>query len=128
MSYISVGSILNDRNIDMTTASEAELRDALYAAFEKDLSLGLQCLIEDINAFKQSGETYMATRDPNSPEGKQIIRLVGADIPRSIIEEKHEVTLGLYNCCKTVVGKPGHKLAMTALDQIRFQDPALANC
>lgn len=127
MTFPSVNRIMSERGLDLQTAPDADLRDVLYAAFEADLPLGLKCITDDIAAHKKTGELNVVTRDPNSPEGKQVARLLGADIPRSILEEKFDVKLGFYNCCTDVVGNE-EQMKMSARDQIRYQDPTLANC
>lgn len=118
MSYPSVAGI-NAR--DMVPQ---EQEDTLWCAFNTDLPLGIAFLTNQAEKVKTTGERDLISEDPNSPLGKQIIRLVGTDIARGIVERRLGVAFGLYNCCISVCAPDESELNMTMLEQIEFQNGA----
>ena len=97
MSYPSI------KNVDPNTLTEQEREKALFAAFHADLPLGMAAIELDVTEVKSNGNRKLVPEDPNSPLGKQIIRLLGTDVARGILERHHGVAFGLYNCCGRVV-------------------------
>jgi hypothetical protein len=121
MSYPSI------KNVDPDTLTERERESALLAAFRHDLPLGMAAIEKDAREVKRSGIRKLVPEDPNSPLGKQIIRLLGTDIARSILEQHYGVAFGLYNCCGRVVAADRESLAMTTTEQIKLQNGVLAS-
>lgn len=116
MSYPSVAGI-NAR--DMVPE---EQEDTLWCAFNTDLPLGVKFLTEQAARVKSTGKRDLISEDPNSPLGKQIIRLIGTDIARGIVEKRLGTSFGLYNCCISVCAPDKASLDMTALEQLEFQN------
>lgn len=126
MSYPSINEIMKRRGINPETASETDLKGALWEAFETNLPLGVAYLRNVAAKVKEGGKRILQPEDPNSPLGKQLIRLVGTDVARNICQAELGVSLALYNCCG-VVGAPSEMdLAMTVQEQIALQDGTLA--
>ncbi len=121
MSYPSI------RNIDPDALTERERENALLAAFREDLPLGMTAIESDVREVKQSRIRKLVPEDPNSPLGKQIIRLLGTDVARGILERHHGVAFGLYNCCGRVVAPDRESLAMSTTEQIKLQNGVLAS-
>lgn len=121
MSYPSIGKV------DPRILSEQERELALLAAFQADLPLGMAAIATDVREVKQTGERKLVPEDPNSPLGKQIIRLLGTDIARGLLERHFGVAFGLYNCCGRVVARSRDELRMTTTEQIELQNGALAS-
>lgn len=107
--------------------STEEQKELLWAAFQKDLPLGIQFLREQAENVRATGERILTINDPNSPLGKQIIRLLGTDIARGICEEKLGVAFGLFNCCAPVTAPTKKDLNMTYLEQIQLQNGVMAS-
>ncbi len=133
MSYPSITAVARERGLDLTTASEAECGAALLEAFERDLPLGMAFLKDVADQVSRTGETVLRTEDPNSPLGKQLIRLCGTDIARELAEERFQVALGFYNCCGVKAGpkkKGRNGLKLSRREQIKLQngDIARADC
>jgi hypothetical protein len=130
MSYPSIVTVLEERSID-AGASEEQLRDALLEAFRRDLPLGLEVLRKVADKAKQIARSrVLHIEDPNTPVGKQIIRLLGCDISRGIVERHFDVAFGFYNCCGVVVSTCRKCLQMSMQEQIDLQNGvlALADC
>ncbi|MDB4940332.1 MAG: hypothetical protein JWO40_757 [Candidatus Doudnabacteria bacterium] len=127
MSYQSIVSVLDERGVDLDTASEGQMRSALFEAFQRDLPLGVAYLGELAARTKASAAKILDPQDPNTALGKQITRLLGTDIARSICEAEFGVAFGLYNCCGSVAAPTRELLAMSPLEQIQLQNGALAS-
>ena len=121
MSYPSI------KNVNPDALTEPERESALLAAFRKDLPLGMAAIESDVREVKQNGIRRLVPEDPNSPLGKQIIRLLGTDVARGILERHYEVAFGLYNCCGRVVAQDRESLAMSTTEQIKLQNGAIAS-
>lgn len=121
MSYPSI------KSVDLELLDETAQEDALWNAFHADLPLGMQELEKDAEEVKKTGERKLTSYDPNSPLGKQLIRLLGTDIARGIIEKRMGIALGMYNCCGKVVAPQRAALHMTMREQIMLQNGKLAS-
>jgi hypothetical protein len=73
------------------------------AAFQRDLPLGMDAISRIVAQAKSGSVRGPRNFDPNSDEGKQIIRLMGADVPRKLLEERHGVRFLFLNCCAPAV-------------------------
>ncbi len=133
MSYPSIAEIAERKRINLETASEEECGAALLEAFERDLPLGMNYLQEIAHKVKRTNDCVLQSEDPLSPTGQEVIRLLGTDIARDLVEERFDVLFGLYNCCG-VKGAPKSKgrkgLNMSRREQIQMQngEKARANC
>lgn len=121
MSYPSI------KNVAPRTMSERERELALLAAFRNDLPLGVEAIEGDVAKIRKDGVRRLIPEDPNSPLGKQLIRLLGTDIARGIIERHYGVAYGLYNCCARVIAVDRGSLAMNTTEQIELQNGVLAS-
>jgi len=121
MSYPSI------KNVDPAKLTEAEREGALLVAFQTDLPLGMAAIESDVREVKRTGARKLVLEDPNSPLGKQIIRLLGTDVARGILERHHGVAFGLFNCCGRVIALNRESLAMTTTEQIKLQNGTLAS-
>lgn len=130
MSYPSIAEIIAQRGISLNTASEGELREALWEAFNVNLKEGVDYLTALATEVKEKGQKIVRPEDPDSPLGKKIIRLLGTDVARSIMSGRLGVSFALYNCCCAVAAPSAEELALSALEQITMQDGtiATANC
>lgn len=127
MSYPSISGVLEDRGVNPETATDAELEAALWEAFTDDLPLGVAHLSALAAQVRQGSERILDIQDPNSPLGRQIARLLGADISRAVCEARLDVAFGFYNCCNTVVGKKREDLRLSMREQVMLQNGALAS-
>lgn len=124
MSYPSIKQVLV--NVKLEDSSQEELNEMLFSAFQKDLPEGVSYLL-DLAEEVKSGKRMLKIEDPNSKLGKQLIRLIGTDVARGIMEQRTGIALGLYNCCGVVGAKSKEQLDMTPLEQIQLQDGTLAD-
>jgi hypothetical protein len=115
--------------VSSETASENQLHSALLAAFREDLPLGFARVRELVERFHEGNERRdQLELDPLSKEGKQLARLLGADVARKVIEKHLGVCFGFYNCCRALVAENREDLAMSVREQIECQDPAMVDC
>lgn len=128
MSYPSITEILDNQGIQLDTASDKDLEGAFLQAFKADLSLGFAKVNELVEKLQEVGERAMITLDPNSDEGKQFARLLGADMARKVLERHFGVKFGFYNCCKGVVAKSSDDLQLNFREQIEAQSPGFVDC
>jgi hypothetical protein len=127
MSYPSVVAVLAEKRINLDTANDVELEAALKEAFGRDLGVGMSYLRRVADTVKQTGQRFLEAKDPNSAVGKQLIRLLGTDIARGIVERNLNVAFGLYNCCGVVAAPTREKLSMTLREQVMLQNGVLAS-
>jgi hypothetical protein len=128
MSYPSVNKHLEAQGATLETASDAQMTSAFLAAFREDLPLGMTRVEELAGKSKSTGQRAMVTLSPNSNEGKQFSRLLGADIARRVLELYHGVSFGFYKCCKGVAAPTRDALKMTLREQIEAQHPNFVDC
>lgn len=128
MSYPSINQVLKERNLTLETAPEIELESALIEAFQRDLPLGYKRVEELVAKQKANGDRAMLDADSKTDEAKQFIRLLGATIPRQILEKHFDVKLAFYNCHKGVAAANEDGLRLSAREQIQAQDPAFIDC
>lgn len=126
MSYPSVKEVLTEKGINTDTASNEQLATALWDTFNRDLSLGVNHLVEIAKKVKGGGIRVLDIQDPGSSLGKQLIRLIGTDIARAICSQKLGVSFGIYNCCGVVSAPSESELNMTMHEQINLQNGVLA--
>ena len=127
MSYPSITAVLEERHVDLDTATHAELEGVLLEAFQRNLPDGMSYLKTVAARVKQTGQRLLQPEDPNSPLGKQLIRLLGTDVARGIVESEFDIAFGLYNCCGVVAASTRNALAMNMREQILLQNGALAS-
>src|SRR5258708_5623297 len=120
MSYPSI------KHINPATLTGDQQEEALWRAFQTDLPLGMAVVTADAQEVKLTGKRKLTPEDPNSPLGKQLIRLLGTDIARGILEKRLGVAFALYNCCGRVVAVDKTALQLSMAEQIMLQNGTLA--
>lgn len=128
MSYPSITSILNERALNLQTASESELESALIEAFKRDLPLGFARVEALVKKQKENGTRAMMDADSKTDEAKQFIRLFASDVAKRALENHFGVKLAFYNCHKGVAANNHENLQITAREQILSQDPSFIDC
>ena len=93
MSYPSIKQVLADAEFSFENSSEEELNEMLFSAFQKDLPEGVSYLQEMAEEVKSGEDRMLKIEDPNSKLGKQLIRLVGTNVARGIMEKKQVLLL-----------------------------------
>lgn len=73
------------------------------AAFSVNLPLGMEAIDQVVANRKNGSPKGPVNYDPNSNVGKQIIRLMGAHVPRKLLESHHGVRFLFLNCCAPAV-------------------------
>jgi hypothetical protein len=127
MSYPSVVAVLEEQGITLKTATDAQIKNVLLEAFHRDLGIGMSYLKSVAERIKSTDVRFLAAEDPNSTLGKQLMRLLGADIARSIVEEHFGVAFGLYNCCGVAAAATREDLQMSMREQVMLQNGMLAS-
>ena len=127
MSYPSIKKILEEKGVDINSTSENELKEHLWDALRTDLKLGVDYLMNIAEEVRSTGKKVLKPEDPNSELGKKLIRLLGTDVARDIMEEKTGIAFGFYNCCGVVGAIDREQLELTAKEQIMLQDGTIAS-
>jgi len=127
MSYPSVVTVLEEKDVNLETATDAQIRDVLLEAFQRDLGIGMSYLKKAAKHVKRTGQRFLEAEDPNSPVGKQLTRLLGADVARGIVEQHFGVAFGLYNCCGVTAATTREGLRMSMREQVMLQNGMLAS-
>ena len=130
MSFPSVAATLARQGVTVDQATEQQQATALLEAFTADLPLGMAFLDQLAGEVRHSHSRQLRIENPSSAVGRQLIRLVGADIPRQLLEQHYGIALGLYNCCAIAAAPTSDRLQMTLTEQIKLQngDLAYADC
>ncbi len=126
MSYPSITQISEQKKVNLEGASTKEVEEMLWDAFHVDLNEGMNYLAHFSKEVKDSQDRIMKIEDPNSSLGKQIIRLLGTDIARNLLEKRLGIAFGLYNCCAAVGAPTKEELHMSAHEQVQLQNGVLA--
>ncbi len=127
MSYPSIVQKIREHRLLPEAISEGEARELIWEAVQTDLPDGIACLRGVAEEVKRNGNRVMKIGDPNTPEGKQVLRLLGTDIARSIMEEKFGIQFGYYNCHVVVGAREVRDLILTAREQVMLQNGILAS-
>ncbi|MFQ5629542.1 MAG: hypothetical protein ACE5I1_12335 [bacterium] len=121
MSPSSILHIINEKEINIEAASSTILKNALWRAFNQDLSQGVAYLAEMARSVKQSGKRIVKVENPETQIGRQLGRLLGTDVAREICEQRFEIAFGFYNACAPVAAPTKDDLQMNPLEQIKIQ-------
>ena len=127
MSYPAITEILTKNKINIETATEEQLEECLWEAFQTNLPEGLNWVKNLAEQALSQEAKVLLTEDPNSALGKQIARLLGTDIARGILQKKFGVAFGFYNCCNGAAAPRESMLKLSAREQIMFQNGVLAH-
>lgn len=127
MSYPAIKEIIASRNINLETASEEQLEECLWEAFQTNLPDGVAWVKNLAEQAVLADKKVLLSEDPNSALGKQIARLLGTDIARGILQKKFGVAFGFYNCCSGAAAPRESMLKLSAREQVMFQNGVLAH-
>ena len=106
MNYPSLNRFYEQAGTTPERATISQHHAAYLAAFEHDLPLGM-VHVRSLAASIKKGETHSEiTLDPNSLAGKQLARLVGADVARRVLQQHFGVRFTFFNCCGVAADDP----------------------
>lgn len=80
------------------------------------------CASKVLRAERLSAGGLKVDIDPTSKLAGQIMRLLGTDVARKVLEDHFGVSFGLANCCAPVVGGDKPQTTFSVEDQIRWQN------
>ncbi len=126
MSLPSIGTVAEELGISLSIATEDQNERVLCGAMKRDLGDAITFLHKKAHEAQSAGIVSWHD-DPNSPLGKQLIRLHASDAMRPLAEKHfcHGAKLIFLNCCDGKVVVDGSKkpsMAELILAQIRLQD------
>lgn len=121
MSLPSLIAATAGKNLD--SLSEQELDALILAGMQADLPLACTYLHRLAH-----GRGELATEDPKSELGKQLIRICASDVMRPLAEEHlcHGKQITFYNCCTVQVSEQKPARRAKTLTQIRAQTGPIA--
>lgn len=128
MSFQSAEAIIRERNLNLETATEGDLRGVLWEAFGRNIPIGRASLVSIAEEAKAKGGLVRRVLDPKCEEARESARLLGTDVARRVCEEELGVTFGLLNCHIQFAIPVGQSLVLTARDQILAQIGGNADC
>jgi hypothetical protein len=114
---------LETENLSGKTRKEAA--KTFLDAFWADLPKGMEAIEKLAESAHNTDQQVEMTKDPNSDVGQQIIRLLGTDVARSVLEQHFGLEFGLYNCCTAVAGL---NVEMSFERQAELQSPEMVDC
>ncbi len=126
MSLPSITAVADELGINLATATDDENEQVLCGAMKRDLGEAITFLHQKAHDAKEMG--IVSWHDnPNSPLGKQLLRLHASTAMRHMAEKHfcHGAELIFINCCdgKVVVdGKKKPTMKEIIALQIRTQD------
>lgn len=105
-------------------------RAAYLPAFEHGMPLGMTHVHELTAGIRRGEPQPEITLDPNSVAGKQLARMIGADVARSVLQQHFGVRFTFFNCCGVVAGGPKTREASEELPikQVRLQQEEFVDC
>jgi|GEM_PF-859836 len=129
MSLPSIRTITQELNIDLAQASDDDIERVLVAAMQRDLPLGVAYLHQIAHESMKSGTTIFGNEDPNSPLGKEIVRISAGTVLREIAQKHfcHGLHLSFLNCCGPVMGVEPPLITKLMRRQIEMQDGTIAH-
>ncbi len=106
MSLPSIPTIAREKGYALIALSATQREALLVEAMRRDLPLAVDLLHR--KAHENGPEAGEWLEDPNSPIGKQLIRLHASDALRPLASKHfcHGKPLTFVNCCKGKVGDP----------------------
>lgn len=125
MSFPSVTKFLEQRGVTATTATPKQLESATLDALELELPLGMAHLTNLATETRQHQSKWIDVQDPDSPLGRQIIRLM-TDAIRPLMAKRFGIAFGFYNCCNTVCAPTADELDLSLREQIMCQNGELS--
>jgi hypothetical protein len=131
MSYPSLNRFYEQAGTTPENATICQHHAAYLAAFEQDLPLGMAHVRKLADSIKQGEPQSEITLDPNSIAGKQLARLIGADVARSVLQQHFGVRFTFFNCCGVVADDPKTSEASEEellIKQARLQQAEFVDC
>jgi len=106
MSLPSIPTVARELGIDLTAPTLEQQEQVLVEAMRRDLAPALKLLHQKAHEAQRNGGCADWIEDPNSPLGKQLIRIHASDALRTLASKHfcHGLRLSFFNCCKGVVG------------------------
>lgn len=107
MSFPSVTAVAAERGYNLATLTKAEAEEVLVEAVRRDCPEAVAYLHRLSHlAQHANNEGVPWNEDPNSPLGKQLIRIHASDAVRPIVSKHfcHGEQLTFVNCCGGKVG------------------------
>lgn len=126
MAYSSLAAVISEKEINIEAASQSILQNALWRTFCRDFPDGIAVLKDLAHEARRTGQRIIRPQDSSSPQGLQLLKLLGSDVARAICEQRLQVALGLYHDCIPVAAPTPAMLEMTPREQILLQDPSLS--
>ncbi len=131
MSYPSLNRFYEQAGTTPERATISQHHAAYLAAFEHDLPLGMAHVRELASSVQRGEPQPEITLDPNSVEGKQLARLIGADVARNVLQQHFGVRFTFFNCCGVVAENPKRREASEEellIKQARLQQKEFLDC
>ncbi|MFI5205509.1 MAG: hypothetical protein ACHQVK_01075 [Candidatus Paceibacterales bacterium] len=129
MSLPSIQQVAQEMGISLATATPDDQEKVLVGAMRRDLPLAVEFLHQQAHHADQNGGSADWLQDPNSPIGKQLIRLHASDALRPLASRHfcHDKVLTFINCCGGKVSGGKKVTLQEAIDlQIKMQDGTIA--
>ena len=126
MSFPSVVVVAAERGLLLDTLTFEQAQEVLIEAVRRDCPLAVGFLHR--KAHEADGGQVFWSEDPNSPLGKQLIRIHASDAVRPLVEQYvcHGKRLQFVNCCSGATGGKDMALEELVRLQIRCQAGPLA--
>lgn len=134
MSLPSIPAVAQEMNINLAVATADDREKVLVGAMKRDLPLAVEFLHQQAHRADDNGGIAEWLQDPNSPIGKQLIRLHASDALRPLASKHfcHGKKLIFLNCCggKVIPDDAEAKLEDLVREQIEHQagPTAYADC
>ncbi len=124
MSLPSIPQVAEEMNINLLSISSEQAEQILIEAMRKDLPLAVAFLHQQ----SHNPTKGVWVQDPNSPIGKQLIRLHASDALRPLAEKHfcHEKRLTFVNCCNGIISEFPPTREEIALLQLQAQAGSIA--
>lgn len=129
MSLPSITAVALEKSINLATMNLEEQEVLLVEAMRRDLPLAVALLHNKAHEADENNGSADWLEDPNSPIGKQLIRLHASDALRPLVSKHfcHGKDLTFINCCKGVVGQRPDDLLLLQI-QCQAGPVAYADC
>ena len=125
MSLPSIAVVASEIDADLNNLSEEQQERILVEAMKRDLPDAIKLLHQKAHEADKNNGRANWVENPNSPVGKQLIRLHASDALRPLASKHfcHGKLLTFLNCCGGYVGEPPKNLLLL---QIHHQTGVIA--
>ena len=103
---------------------------AYVPAFEHGMPVGMTRVLELTAGIRRGEPQPEITLAPNSVAGRQLARLIGVDVARSVPQQHFGARFTFFNRCGVVAGGPKTREASEELliKQVRLQQEEFVDC